>query len=111
MKSDAVAFKPQPSGNFTLTRIQQALNVVQTPTGPQCAPGADAGCVPLNIFSSQNISAAALKFLDATSFAVGNTTERVVSLAFTGKLGDYGFKSPWANEGVGVAFGAEYRRE
>src|SRR5665213_4143433 len=39
------------------------------------------------------------------------TTEQVVSGAITGNLGDYGVKSPWAHEGVGVAFGAEYRRE
>ena len=111
MQYGSVAFNLEATGNFNLTRIQQALNVVQTPTGPACAPGADAGCVPLNIFTSQSISAAALKFLNADSFATGNTQERVVSLAFTGKLGDYGFKSPWASEGVGVAFGGEYRRE
>ncbi|THD53604.1 TonB-dependent receptor plug domain-containing protein, partial [Phenylobacterium sp.] len=111
MQYGSVQLSQEQTGNFNSNRIQQALNVVQTPTGPQCAPGADAGCVPLNIFSSQFISPAALKFLDATSFAVGNTTERVVSLAFTGKLGDYGLKSAWASDGVGVAFGAEYRRE
>ena len=111
MQLGSVFFSQEQTGNFDSNRIQQALNVVQTPTGPQCAPGADAGCVPLNIFTAQAISPAALKFLNADSFAQGNTQERVVSLAFTGKLGDYGVKSPWASEGVGVAFGAEYRRE
>jgi iron complex outermembrane receptor protein len=111
MQYGSVEFNAKQTGNFNTSRIQQALNVVQTPTGPQCAPGADPGCVPLNIFTSQFISPAAIKFLDATSFSSGNTTERVVSLAFTGKLGDYGLKSPMASEGVGVAFGAEYRRE
>src|SRR6185312_759898 len=107
----SVQFFQEQTGNFNTARIIQALNVVQTPTGPACATGADPGCVPLNIFTSQAISPAAIKFLDATSFASGNTTERVASLAFTGKLGDYGIKSPMASEGVGVAFGAEYRRE
>jgi outer membrane receptor protein involved in Fe transport len=107
----AVQFHQEQTGNLNTARINQALNVVQTPTGPACAPGADAGCVPLNIFTSQFISPAALKFLDATSFAGGNTNERVASLAITGKLGDYGLKSPWASEGLGVALGAEYRRE
>ncbi|MGZ6017049.1 MAG: TonB-dependent receptor domain-containing protein [Phenylobacterium sp.] len=111
MQYGSVQLEAKQTGNFNTSRIQQALNVVQTPTGPQCAPGADAGCVPLNIFTSQFISKAAIKFLDATSFSQGNTNERVVSLAFTGKLGDYGLKSPWASEGVGVAFGGEYRRE
>ncbi|MBS0364146.1 MAG: TonB-dependent receptor [Proteobacteria bacterium] len=107
----SVQFQQAQSGNFNTNRINQALNVVQTPTGPACAPGADAGCVPLNIFTSRFISPAALKFLNADSFAGGNTTERVASIAFTGKLGDYGIKSPYASEGVGVALGAEYRRE
>jgi outer membrane receptor protein involved in Fe transport len=111
MQFGSVQFFQEQTGNFNTNRINQSLNVVQTPTGPQCAPGADAGCVPLNLFTSQFISAAALKFLDATSFASGNTQERVASLAFTGKLGDYGIKSPYASEGVGVAIGAEYRRE
>src|SRR6201999_234231 len=57
------------------------------------------------------ISRAAINFLSIQSFNFTNTQEWVVSLAFTGKLGDYGVKSPYASEGVGVAFGAEYRRE
>jgi outer membrane receptor protein involved in Fe transport len=65
----------------------------------------------MNIFSSALISPAAINFLSINSFNSSNTSERVVSLAFTGKLGDYGIKSAWANEGVGVALGAEYRRE
>ena len=108
----SVQFSQEQTGNFNTTRIQQALNVVTGADGtPVCAPGADPGCVPLNLFTARAISPAAIKFLDATSFASGNTNERVASLAVTGKLGDYGVKSPWASEGVGVAFGAEYRRE
>jgi outer membrane receptor protein involved in Fe transport len=107
----SVQLSQEQTGNLNSARIQQALFVTGTAANPVCAPGADAGCVPLNIFTSRTISAAALKFLDATSFAVGNTNERVASIAFTGKLGDYGLKSPWASEGVGVALGAEYRRE
>jgi len=106
-----VQFSQQQTGNFNTSRIIQALNVVNGPNGPVCAPGADPGCVPLNLFTARQISPAALTFLNANSFASGNTTERVASLAFTGKLGDYGIKSPYASEGVGVALGAEYRRE
>jgi outer membrane receptor protein involved in Fe transport len=107
----SVQFNNRQSGNFDTTRIGQALNVVNGPNGPVCAPGADPGCVPLNLFTAQTISPAAINFLSINSFRQGNTTERVASLAFTGKLADYGIKSPWASEGVGVALGAEYRRE
>jgi iron complex outermembrane receptor protein len=111
MQYGSVEVQNRQSGNFDTTRIQQSLNAVAGPNGPVCAPGADAGCVPINIFSAPLISPAAIKFLSINSFNSANTTERVASLAFTGKLGDYGIKSPMASEGVGVAFGAEYRRE
>ncbi|HEY3951492.1 TonB-dependent receptor domain-containing protein [Phenylobacterium sp.] len=114
MQYGSVEDQNRQSGNFDTTRINQSLNAVAGPGGTViCNPAGnpDPGCVPINIFSAQTISAAAIKFLSINSFNSGNITERVVSLAFTGKLGDYGVKSPYASEGVGVAFGAEYRRE
>ena len=114
MQYGSVNVNNRQSGNFNTTRINQSLNAVAGPNGTAvCNPAAnpDPGCVPINIFSSQLISKAAINFLSINSFNNTNTTERVVSLAFTGKLGDYGIKSPYASEGVGVAFGAEYRRE
>ena len=111
MQYGSVQVNNRQSGNFDTTRINQSLNAVAGPNGPVCAAGADPGCVPINIFSAATISPAAINFLSINSFNSSNTTERVVSLAFTGKLGDYGLKSPWASEGVGVALGAEYRRE
>ena len=111
MQYGSVQVNNRQSGNFDTTRINQALNVVGTAANPVCAAGADPGCVPINIFTAQNISKAAINFLSIQSFNFANTQERVASLAFTGKLGDYGIKSPYASEGVGVALGAEYRRE
>ena len=111
MQLGVVTVNNKQSGNFDTTRINQSLNAVAGPNGPVCAPGADAGCVPINIFTAQSISPAAINFLSIQSFNYANVSERVVSLAFTGKLGDYGLKSPYASEGVGVAFGGEYRRE
>jgi iron complex outermembrane receptor protein len=109
----SVQFNNRQSGNFNTTRINQALNVINGPNGPICNPAAqpDPGCVPLNLFTSRLISPDTIKFLAINSFSSGNTNERVASLAFTGKLGDYGIKSPLAEEGVGLALGAEYRRE
>ena len=110
----SVQVNNRQSGNFDTTRINQSLNAIAGPGGTAiCNPAAnpDPGCVPINIFTSQFISPAAIKFLSINSFNSGNIIERVASLAFTGKLGDYGVKSPMASEGVGVALGAEYRRE
>jgi outer membrane receptor protein involved in Fe transport len=102
------------TGNFDTTRINQALNAVTNAAGQVvCNPAGnpDPGCAPLNIFTAPSISPAAIKFLSADTFTGANVTERVASLAFTGQLGDYGVRSPLASAGVGVALGAEYRRE
>jgi outer membrane receptor protein involved in Fe transport len=110
----SVATSNKQSGNFDLTRINQSLNATLNAAGQiVCNPAGnpDPGCVPINIFTSGLISQDAAKFLSISSFNSGNITERVASLAFTGKLGDYGIKSPMTSEGVGVALGAEYRRE
>ena len=110
----SVQVNNRQSGNFDTTRINQSLNAIAGPGGTAiCNPAAnpDPGCVPINIFTSQFISPAAINFLSINSFSSANTQERVASLAFTGKLADYGIKSPMASEGVGVALGAEYRRE
>jgi outer membrane receptor protein involved in Fe transport len=114
MQYGSVQVNNRQSGNFDLTRINQSLNAVAGPGGTViCNPAnnPDPGCVPMNIFSSRLIGKDAINFLSINSFNFSNTSERVVSLAFTGKLGDYGLKSPYASEGVGVAFGGEYRRE
>ncbi len=114
MQYGSVQQNNRQSGNFDTTRINQSLNAVAGPGGTAiCNPASnpDPGCVPINIFTSPTISQAAINFLSINSFSFLNTTERVASLAFTGKLGDYGIKSPLASDGVGVALGAEYRRE
>src|SRR6185437_8163285 len=110
----SVQVNNRQSGNFDTARINQSLNAVAGPGGTViCNPALnpDPGCVPINIFSAQTIDKAAINFLGINSFSSSNNTERVASLAFTGKLADYGIKSPMAADGVGIALGAEYRRE
>lgn len=100
----------QASQNYlSISRLQNALQVVQTPTGPQCISGG--GCVPYNIFQDGQVSAAALAYLDIEGTSRGTIAERIVEGTVTGNLGDYGVKSPWANDGVGVAFGFHNRRD
>ena len=41
----------------------------------------------------------------------GYVEEQVLSGSMTGNLGQYGVQSPWAQDGVAVAFGAEYRAD
>jgi outer membrane receptor protein involved in Fe transport len=85
-------------------------NALLTTDGTTCS-GGQAGCVPLNIFSAAGPSAGALSYLLTPGFKEGQTTEQVASASVTGDLGQYGAKSPFANDGVGLALGSEYRRE
>ena len=41
----------------------------------------------------------------------GRTSEQIAHVDFTGTLGDYGMQFPWAEDGVGVNAGFEYRKE
>jgi outer membrane receptor protein involved in Fe transport len=107
--------------DFSIVRLNRALDVVTDPaTGaPICQsslPDAngivlDPNCVPYNIFAPGGVSQAALNYLQTPGLRKGQTSQYVVSGAVTAQLGEYGIQSPWAKEGIGVAFGAEYRKD
>ncbi len=100
--------------DFSLVRAARATNVVNVGGVLTCqsvVDGTDPNCVPYQIFKLGQVTPAALHYLQAPGLQKATLTEQVVSGSVTGKLGDYGMKSPWAEDGVGVALGAEYRRE
>jgi len=102
--------------DFSRRKINNALNVVADPTSglPVCASvlnGTDTGCVPWNIWVPGGVSQAAVSYLSTPGFRSGQSTEYVVSGAVSGDLGTYGMKSPWADNGMQIVFGAEYRKE
>jgi outer membrane receptor protein involved in Fe transport len=105
-------------GYFSIAKTNQALNVISDGHGGiECAdPTARAaGCVPWNIWNNPafpgGVNAAQLKYLSTTAQQQGYIQEQIVSGNITGDLSKYGIRSPWAKDGVGVSFGAEYRRE
>ncbi len=116
----AAVFADVHTNDLSIAKATRALNVVPDPRpGPNqgqavCQSvlnGSDLACVPWNLFTPGGVTPAAEAYLSTPQLTTGQTTEQVVSGAITGSLGDYGLKSPWAHDGVGVAFGAEYRRE
>ncbi len=106
---------------FSNKATANALNIVTdnragSPTFGQAVcnsviTGVDLKCVPYNIFGTGPVTQAALNYLQAPGFQEATLSEQVVSASVVGKLGDYGIKSPFAEEGVTVALGGEYRRE
>jgi iron complex outermembrane recepter protein len=93
---------------FSTAKIDQALNVIQTPTGPQCVVP-KGGCVPYNIFSLGQVTPAALAFLQVPGLQTGNINSTMVDVNVTGDLGKYGVQLPTAGTGLKVNVGAEWR--
>ncbi len=101
-------------GYISNSRLVNALDAVPGPNGTAvCAnpTAVAAGCVPYNPFTPGGVTPAQLNYLQEPGIITGNTSEAIVEADINGDLGAYGIKSPWAKEGVGVSFGADYRRE
>ncbi len=88
---------------FSINKIENSLS--------NCKINPNDGCLPYNAFQIGGVTQAQLNYLYTSGFAGGQAIEQVANFTLNGKLGEYGIKSPWASDGVGVALGAEYRRE
>jgi iron complex outermembrane receptor protein len=103
-------YQERYTGEVSIAKAQEALLAGGTTANPVCL-GGQPGCVPINIFTSGSLTPAAANFISGTGEKEGSATEQIVSVSINGDLGRYGLKSPFADHGVGVAFGGEYRRE
>ncbi len=72
--------------------------------------GAD-GCVPYNIFQTGGVNPAALNYLQTPGFQRGSIVENIAHADFTVTGDEYGLRFPWAETGIGLNVGAEYRKE
>jgi len=111
-------FSENFQNEFSKSRVQAALEV--DPTTGKCyaaEPNAqgivtDSSCVPLDIFNGVgSITPQMLSYVKASGFQEGYTEEQIVSGNITGDLGQYGLQSPWAQSGVALSVGTEYRAE
>jgi iron complex outermembrane receptor protein len=102
-------FNEAKENYLAISRIQNALLVTQGPNGPVCISGGS--CVPYNIFQDGGVTDAALAYLDIMGTSRGTITERIIEGSVNGDLGEYGVKSPWSQDGVGVALGFHQRRD
>jgi outer membrane receptor protein involved in Fe transport len=102
-------FNAQNNNYLSYAKIDNALLVTNTATGPQCLVGKP--CVPWNIFADGGVNQDALNYLYLLGTTSGNNTLRTLHADVTGQLGKYGIKLPTARDGVGVNFGFEHRNE
>ena len=89
--------------------IDSALLVTGTAANPTCISGPP--CVPWNIFKDGGVTPDQLSYLYLIGTGAGNSTLRTFHTDITGKLGKYGIKSPFANEGLAVNIGVENRND
>jgi iron complex outermembrane recepter protein len=89
------------------TRINDALLVGGTLAAPVCLSG-NAGCVPYNVFQNGGVTQAAAGYIGIPLVITGKTKETIVNGTM---FGDLGFASPFAEDNIATAFGAEWRKE
>ena len=96
------------AGNIAIDRFLNATNNVLVDGVLVCADEAAraAGCVPANIFGLNNLSQEAIDYMSITATNVETYSTQVASFSVTNSdVFDFGAG------GVGVAFGAEWRKE
>ncbi|HVQ07748.1 MAG TPA: TonB-dependent receptor [Allosphingosinicella sp.] len=107
------------TNDFSVTRLTRAIDIVDNPNTPGIVDpicrsrlnGTDPACVPYDIFATGQVSQAALNYLQTPGFQRGTNQQTIASASLTGDLSSWGMKFPWAENGVGVAVGVEYRKE
>ncbi|MFN7220983.1 MAG: TonB-dependent receptor domain-containing protein [Burkholderiales bacterium] len=105
-----VVYQQTYKNDFSIARTALALDAVRDASGAiVCRSGPP--CVPWNIWSLGGVTPAALNYIQTPGFQKGFTEQKVQGVTLNGDLTDYGFKSPGAKNGVGVAFGLERRVE
>jgi len=102
------------NNDTSTNKIQAALLAIKDPiTGAiVCRPPASSGCVPWNIWDPRiPITAAQLNWISSPGLIQASTEEDIVSGYVNGDLTRNGIKTPWADDGLKVVFGTEYRRD
>ena len=110
---------------FSVARMNRALNAVNVDASGTVVPvgtpgssivcrsvldGSDPSCVPWDVFGPSP-SQAAINYLNVFGVIQGITSEQIANFNVTGLLGEMGWKTPWAEDGVAINAGVEYRRE
>lgn len=106
------------TNQVTLDLLENALDIVDDGNGNfvcrSVVDGTDPDCIPFTSAYSTTVpvDADALRqYIDTPTLTTGFTQQSVFGATIQSDLGNYGFNSPWANDGISVLFGAEYRRE
>ena len=120
-----VSLDRQYLNNLSISRLSKALDVVGDPlTGqPVCrslliarafgpsATGADADCVPWDVFASGKVTPQSTAYLTIPPSMQGWFRQQVGNVNATVQLDRWGIGSPWSDEGSAINVGAEFRED
>lgn len=104
------------TNDFVIANLQQAFFAVDDGNGNVVCRDQSAGCVPYNIFQrgpngESLVTQEALDFIHGVGIVNGNTKMVAFGANAQTDLGNYGISSPYAEEGVGLLIGAEWRKD
>ena len=120
-----VSLDRQHRNNFSISRLGKALDVVSDPsTGePVCRsvliarelglsqPGADADCLPWDVFATGQVSSQSIAYLTIPPSMGGSFKQQLGNVNAALELDRWGIGSPWSGEGSAVNAGAEFRKD
>lgn len=100
-------------------RVNRSLNVVNVNGTPTCAAtvaGTDSACVPFDAFRAGTGNTQLTNYLFNGTGSQSGVNGQVGILydvigTVTGDLTKYGIKTPWANDGLAISLGTEYRKD
>jgi len=96
-------------------RVNNALNTVNNGGTISCVNDVANGCLPFDPFSANSTvnNNALFDYFLKDTYGTSTTVNTLYNGIATiqGDLGTYGIKSPWADQGLAVAFGVEYRED
>jgi outer membrane receptor protein involved in Fe transport len=114
----------QSRHNVSISRLEKALDVVSGPSGQALcrslliaqelgplAPGADPGCVPWDVFATDQVTPQSSAYFTLSPFMRGSFKEQLANLNSTIELDRWGIQSPWSKEPSAINVGAEYRKD
>ncbi|WP_076011528.1 TonB-dependent receptor plug domain-containing protein [Alteromonas abrolhosensis] len=103
------------TNDFVVANLQQALLATTDENGNVVCLDQSGGCVPYNIFQrpggESSVTQEQLDFIQGIGIVNGETSQKVFGADIQANLGDYGIKIPTADDGIGVLFGIEYRKD
>ena len=102
--------------DLNFNRVQQSLFIVDDGNGNAVCRDTSGGCVPWNIFDRTDsgetlVTRQQTDFIQGTGIVIGETSQLVVGGTVEGDLTPYGFKLPWAENGLTGLVGFEYRED